>query len=69
VKVARVFDLMQEGAARREPELEFVAADSNMAYTPLMRALDADPEYTVAQFGQAVGAVYFANLSLQESLQ
>jgi hypothetical protein len=69
VKVARVFDLMQEGAARREPELEFVAADSNMAYTPLMRALDADPEHTVAQFGQAVGAVYFANLSLQESLQ
>ncbi|MFW5745013.1 MAG: hypothetical protein ACOC2D_17200 [Spirochaetota bacterium] len=64
VKVARCFDLMQEGASRREPDLEFVAADSNMAYTPLMKALDAEPDYTVAQFGQAVGAVYFGNLGL-----
>lgn len=64
VKVARCFELMQEGASRRERDLEFVAADSNMAYTPLMKALDAEPDYTVAQFGQAIGAVYFGNLGL-----
>jgi hypothetical protein len=33
-----------------------------MANTPLMKQLEADPEYTVAQFAQAVGAVYFGNL-------
>ncbi len=60
VKSSRCFELMQEGAARREP-VELVAADSEMAYTPLMKELDADPHYTVAQFGQAVGAIYFAN--------
>ena len=64
VKVARCFELMQEGASRREPDLQFVAADSDMAYTPLMKALDAEPDYTVAQFGQAIGAVYFGNLGL-----
>lgn len=64
VKSARCFELMQEGARRRENELELVAADSDMAYTPLMRALDADPHYTVAQFGQAIGAIYFGNLGL-----
>lgn len=65
VKTAHVFDLLKEGAARREPELELVAADGEMAFTPLMRALDADPHYTVAQFGQSVGAIYFANLGLR----
>jgi hypothetical protein len=64
VKAAHCFDLMQEGAARREPALEFVAADSEMAYTPLMKELDADPAYTVAQFGQAIGAIYFGNLGV-----
>ncbi len=62
VKVPRCFELIQEGAGHRSPTLRLVAADSGMAYTPLMRALDADPDYTVAQFGQAIGAVYFANL-------
>ncbi|MFW5698913.1 MAG: hypothetical protein ACOCYN_03580 [Planctomycetota bacterium] len=65
VKSATTFRLMQEGAARREPELRFVVADSSMAYTPLMQELDRDPHYTVAQFGQAIGAVYFGNLGLQ----
>jgi hypothetical protein len=27
-----------------------------------MRQLEADPEYTVAQFAQAIGAIYFGNL-------
>ena len=64
VKSARCFELMREGASRRE-SVELVAADSEMAYTPLMKALDADPHYTVAQFGQAIGAIYFANLGLR----
>ena len=58
------FALMQEGAARRNPRVKFIAADSEMAYTPLMKALAADPDYTVAQFGQAIGAVYFGNMGL-----
>ncbi len=61
VKVARCFELIKEGAARREA-VELIAADSEMAYTPLMKELDGDPHYTVAQFGQAVGAIYFGNL-------
>lgn len=64
VKIARCFELMQEGAARREKQLTLIAADSEMAFTPLMKELDADPDYTVAQFGQAVGAIYFGNLGL-----
>ncbi len=64
VKVSRCFDLMREGAAQRESRLELIAADSEMAFTPLMKALDSEPEYTVAQFGQAIGAVYFGNLGL-----
>ena len=64
VKVNRCFELMKEGAALREPQLALVAADSEMAFTPLMKALDADPDYTVAQFGQAIGAIYFGNFGL-----
>jgi hypothetical protein len=63
-KVARCFELMQEGASGREPTLRLVAADSEIAYTPLMAELAAHPEYTVAQFGQAIGAIYFGNLAL-----
>ena len=68
VKVQRCFDLMQEGAAERTPDLKLIAADSEMAFTPLMRRLAADEEYTVAQFGQAVGAIYFGNLGIQNAL-
>ncbi len=64
VKMPECFALMQEGAARRNPGVTFIAADGEMAYTPLMKALAADPEYTVAQFGQAIGAVYFGNMGL-----
>ena len=60
VKIARCFELLQEGATRRD-SVELIAADSEMAYTPLMKELDSDSTYTVAQFGQAVGAIYFAN--------
>lgn len=66
VKAPWCFEQMQRGAARRYPQLRLVAADSEMAFTPLMRELDATDEFTVAQFGQAVGAVYFANMGLLE---
>ena len=58
VKVSRCFELMQEGARRRSAELRLIAADGSLAHTPLMKQLDASEEYTVAQFGQAIGAVY-----------
>jgi hypothetical protein len=39
-------------------------ADSTIANTSLMKQLDADAEFTVAQFAQAVGAIYYANMGL-----
>lgn len=59
VKKKRCFTLLQEGANRRL-NVTFLAGDGNMAYTPLMNDLNDDPVHTVAQFGQAVGAAYFA---------
>lgn len=59
------FDLMREGAARREPGLHLLAADEGLANTPLMRQLAARPGCTVAQFAQAVGAVYYSCLGLK----
>ena len=41
------------------PELRLVAADSGLACTGLMRQLAAMQRVTVAQFGQAVGAVFY----------
>ncbi|MPN39660.1 hypothetical protein SDC9_187188 [bioreactor metagenome] len=59
VKHKRCAELLQEGANERNP-VRFVAGDGNLAYTPLMLDLKQDPVHTVAQFGQAVGAAYFA---------
>ena len=59
VKHKRCFDLMQEGAAARN-DVRFVAGDGTLAFTPVMLELKRDPVHTVAQFGQAVGAAYFA---------
>ena len=59
VKKKRCFELMQEGALARRP-VELAAGDGNLAFTPLMLELNGDPVHTVAQFGQAVGAAYFA---------
>ena len=66
VKLPACFQLLQEGAARREPGLRQYAADSGLANTGLMRQLDAHPDYTVAQFAQAVGAVYYGCLGLTD---
>lgn len=59
VKKQRCFELMQQGAQAVIP-VRFVAADDDLACTPLMLDLKADATYTVAQFGQAVGAAYYA---------
>lgn len=60
VKLPACFALMCEGAAEREPSLQLLAADSSLAVTTLMKELEAHPRYTVAQFAQAIGAIYFA---------
>ena len=59
VKSATCFDLMVEGARGVDPRISLVAAGADTANTPLMRQLEG--RSTVAQFAQAVGAVYFAN--------
>ena len=64
VKRKECFDLIKEGAASREPSLVLKNADSGLAVTPLMRQLEEDPAFTVAQFAQAVGALHFACLGL-----
>lgn len=65
VKLPACFRLLCEGAARREPGLVLHAADGTLANTALMRQLDARPDCTVAQFAQAVGAVYYGCLGLK----
>lgn len=66
VKNPACFHLMCEGAKQRVPELRQYAADGGLANTALMRQLDAHPDYTVAQFAQAVGAIYYSCLGLRE---
>ena len=61
VKDAACFDLMVEGARGVDPGIALVAAGERMANTSLMKQLEGFPGVTVAQFAQAVGAVYFAN--------
>jgi len=60
VKNKTCFKLMQEGAKTIAPEMTLSVADSDLANTPLMKQLKIHPDYTVAQFAQAVGAIYFA---------
>lgn len=64
VKSPACFRLMCEGARSRVPELKQYAADGGLANTVLMKQLEAHPNYTVAQFAQAVGAIYFGCLGL-----
>jgi len=59
VKEPACFVLMDEGARERVPGLRLYPADGTLANTALMKQLDADEHYTVAQFAQAVGAIGF----------
>ncbi len=63
VKNRRCFELIKEGAAAVKKDIRLEVADAGMANTPLMKQLEAHPEYTVAQFAQAVGAVYWGQFS------
>ena len=65
VKHPACFRLLCQGAARREPDLRLAAADGGLANTDLMKQLDARPGCTVAQFAQAVGAIYYGCLGLR----
>jgi hypothetical protein len=61
VKRKTCFDWLNDGAHDVAPESVAEIADSSLANTPLMKQLEADKNCTVAQFAQAVGAVYYAN--------
>ena len=60
VKRPGVFALLDEGFRRGIDGVTLIPSDENLANTPLMRALAQSRDATVAQFGQAIGAVYFA---------
>ncbi len=60
VKTQACFEQICKGAQRIVPGIEQEVADETLANTPLMRQLAVHPKYTVAQFAQAVGAVYYA---------
>lgn len=62
VKNKRCFELIKEGAKKVKEDIVLEVADATMANTPLMKQLEDDPHYTVAQFAQAIGAVYYGNL-------
>ena len=64
VKQPACFQLLCEGAVRREPNLRQYAADSGLANTLLMKQLASRSDCTVAQFAQAVGAIYYGCLGL-----
>ena len=60
VKRPAVFALLDEGFRAGVAGLRLIPSDEGFANTPLMRALAGMPDVTVAQFGQAVGSIYFA---------
>lgn len=53
------FRLLQEGCREIVPDLRLEAADEELTCTTLMRQLPSHG-VTVAQFGQAIGAMYYA---------
>lgn len=61
VKKPRCFELMKEGAAEIDQSLQMLVADDHNAFSGLMLQLKANTRYTVAQFAQSVGALYYAN--------
>lgn len=66
VRHPRCFALIREGCAAVAPELELQAADEELAASPLMQALAARGEGSVAHFGQAVGALYYGLFAGEE---
>lgn len=64
VKNDTCFKLMKEGASKRKPDIVLEVADEGMANTVLMKQLEAEPKFTLVQFAQAVGAIYYGNMGL-----
>ena len=60
VKSRRCFELLCEGFDRGDTGVELMTADEELANTVLMKQLARTPGVTVAQFAQAVGAIYYA---------
>lgn len=60
VKSRRCFELLCEGFGAAGTGIRLIAADDDLANTPLMRQLAQMPGVTVAQFAQAIGAIYYA---------
>jgi len=60
VKRPKVFRLLEEGFQRSVGDVTLIPSDEGIANTPLMRELAQSKDATVAQFGQAVGSIYFA---------
>jgi hypothetical protein len=61
VKMPHCFELIQRGAAEIDGTIRLSVADEQSAFSPLMKQLKDDPRWTVAQFAQSVGALYFSN--------
>ena len=62
VKNESCFKLIQEGFAGVMPEISLAAADDGLARSGLMRQLAAREDVTVAQFAQAVSAIYYSRM-------
>ncbi len=60
VKSPACFGLLREGCASAAPHIRLEAADEGLANTPIMRAVARQGAGAVAQYGQAVGALYYA---------
>ena len=60
IKSERCFALLREGFAETVPQMRLESGGEGLANTPLMRRLAARRDVTVAQFAQAVGAIYYA---------
>lgn len=60
IKDETCFALLQEGCGEILPRLSLAAADDGLANSPLMRQLAASGDVTVAQYGQAIGSIYFS---------
>ena len=59
-KYPEIFSLLKEGHKKTMPKLELIAADDGLAFSPLMVQLAKKRDITVAQFGQAIGAIYLS---------
>ncbi len=66
VKNPHCFSLMEEGFSSLVSDAALKVADDSLANTPLMGQLKRHETYTVAQFAQAVGAIYYANCSFDD---